>query len=165
MAELKCTECGRVVPEGATICPYDANRIGRPRAAPGLQPSDPPPPATAGVDPFAELALGVELSVHGQGGQRIVSLRTGDRLEIGRDAGPLADLCSDNVSGRHAELRVGDDCVEITDTGTDRRGSTNGTFVDGERLAPNVPARLTDGSVVECGADPPLRLRIRVVSA
>jgi len=34
----------------------------------------------------------------------------------------------------HAGINVDLGCIEIRDTGRDRRGSTNGTYVDGERI-------------------------------
>jgi pSer/pThr/pTyr-binding forkhead associated (FHA) protein len=112
------------------------------------------------VDPFAVRTLAVDLAVTSDLGQRTIRLQSGDRLQIGREVGPLADLCTDNVSGDHAEINVGAGCVEIRDTGRDRRGSTNGTFVDGERVQPNVAVQIQDGTVVTCGTEPPLTIRV-----
>ncbi len=62
---------------------------------------------------------------------------------IGRvDAGILLD--DDEVSRYHAIVRVGDGGADITDL-----GSTNGTFVDGRRLAGR--AQLVDGSLIRVG--------------
>lgn len=163
MDDLKCSECGNVVPPTATICPYDGNRIVR--GATRVE-SEPNPlaerSARTGVDPFATSGLAVELAVSSSRGARSVHLRTGDRLEIGRESGPLTDLCTDNLSAHHAEITVGSDCVEIRDTGRNLAGSTNGTFLNGDRLRPNDPTQLIDGSVVTCGADPPLTIRVSV---
>ena len=46
-----------------------------------------------------------------------------------------------NVSRRHAELRVSEGALWIVDL-----GSTNGTFVNDTRLAPNQPVRLANGA-------------------
>jgi len=166
MDDVRCSECGRAVAPTATICPYDGNRIER-RSTP-VQ-SEPTPSAEqhprTGADPFASGGLAVELVVSGKRGERSVLLRTGDRLEIGREVGPLTDLCTDNLSARHAEVTVGPDCVEIRDTGRNLAGSTNGTYLDGERLPPNTPTPLLDGSVVTCGTDPPLTIRVSVTHA
>jgi pSer/pThr/pTyr-binding forkhead associated (FHA) protein len=71
---------------------------------------------------------------------------------IGRlDAGIRLD--DDEVSRYHAIIRVGDGAADITDL-----GSTNGTFVDGQRLTGR--ARLTDGSLIRVG-----RTELRVVKA
>jgi len=163
---VRCSECGNAVPLTATICPYDGNRIER--AATRVEPAPTPhaeqrPPA--GDDPFAAAGLAVDLVVSSSRGERSVVLRTGDRLEIGREIGPLTDLCTDNVSAHHAEITVGSDCVEIRDTGRNLAGSTNGTYLNGERLPPNAPTRLVDGSVVTCGTDPPLTIGVTVTEA
>jgi pSer/pThr/pTyr-binding forkhead associated (FHA) protein len=105
-------------------------------------------------------ALTVDLAIASDLGQRTVRLQSGDRLQIGREVGPLTDHCTDNVSGDHAEINVGSDCIEVRDTGRDGRGSTNGTFVDGERIQPNVATRLQDGAVVTCGTEPPLTISV-----
>lgn len=156
MGDVTCSECGNVVPPTATICPFCGNRIER--ASSPADGGGRPAPAGTGADPFATQTLVVELAVTSDRGQRTVRLQSGDRLQVGREIGPLTDLCTDNVSGDHAEINVGSDCVEIRDTGRDRRGSTNGTYVDGERLQPNVATRLQDGALITCGTDPPLTM-------
>ena len=71
---------------------------------------------------------------------------------IGRvDAGILLD--DDEVSRYHAIVRVGDGGADITDL-----GSTNGTFVDGQRLTGR--AQLVDGSLIRVG-----QTELRVVKA
>ena len=71
----------------------------------------------------------------------------GDRVTIGRDPGSDLVLDDANVSRLHAELRVAGGVVELRDL-----GSTNGTFVNGRRVA---HARLEVGSDVRIG---PFRL-------
>jgi ribosomal protein L40E len=158
MGDVICSECGNVAPPKATICPICGNRIERvvsPKSA-GPQPGH----AGTGSDPFAVRTLAVDLAVTSDLGQRTIRLQSGDRLQIGREVGPLTDLCTDNVSGDHAEINVGAGCIEIRDTGRDRRGSTNGTYVDGERIQPSVAVQLQDGAVISCGSDPPLTIRV-----
>lgn len=158
MGDVICSECGNVAPPKATICPICGNRIERPATPKGGGPQT--GPAGTGTDPFAVQTLAVDLAVTSDLGQRTVRLQTGDRLQIGREVGPLTDLCTDNVSGDHAEINVGSGCIEIRDTGRDRRGSTNGTYVDGERIQPNVAVQLQDGTFITCGTDPPLTIRV-----
>jgi hypothetical protein len=158
MGELTCSECGIVAPPKATICPICGNRIERPAPLDGG--GGKPGPAGTGSDPFAVRTIAADLSVTSVLGQRTVQLQRGDRLQIGREVGPLTDLCTDNVSGDHAEINVGSDCIAVRDTGRDRRGSTNGTYVNGERIQPNVAVQLQDGAVITCGTDPPLTIRV-----
>jgi molecular chaperone DnaK (HSP70) len=65
---------------------------------------------------------------------------------VGR--GEENDLCLDDVkaSRLHAELRVTGDKLEVVDL-----GSTNGTFLNRERLAPNLPRALTPGDELHFG--------------
>jgi pSer/pThr/pTyr-binding forkhead associated (FHA) protein len=173
--EVRCARCGRVVPPGVANCPKDGMRIERtepepaapapppPTSAPSApevpQPIPPPPPA-AGRRLIP--ALTVDLLVSSPRGERPIQLDSGDTLDIGRDVGPLTDLCTDNVSGRHARVRVGDDEVVIEDVGSDGHGSTNGTYVNGSRLPANRPTPLPDGAVVTCGTKPPLTISVKV---
>ena len=88
---------------------------------------------------------------------------TGERFDksvvtVGRDA--TSDLRFDpqselDVSTRHAELRNADGVWTIHD-----QGSTNGTFVNGERVGESY--RLSEGDVVSFGANGP-RVEVRGV--
>jgi hypothetical protein len=74
-------------------------------------------------------------------------------LVVGREPPTPATLASrlereySNISRRHAELRIADGAVWIVDL-----GSTNGTFVNDTRLAPNQPVRLVNGARVRFAA-------------
>lgn len=164
MEELKCPRCKRPVTAEVRRCDYCG---GRQPVRKVVTPEQPPAGGT-GADPYAESAesiVSVQLAVSSPNGSRSVPLGVGDLIEIGTERGPLVDLCTDNISRRHAELRVGQTSVEVTDRGTDDTGSTNGTFVDGVRLPPMQPTIVSDGSVVTCGADPPLTIRIAIVGS
>jgi ABC-type multidrug transport system ATPase subunit/pSer/pThr/pTyr-binding forkhead associated (FHA) protein len=65
---------------------------------------------------------------------------------IGRSSAANIVLADGNVSKLHAELRQEGDAWLVTDL-----NSTNGTFLGGQRLAPNLPARITSGSVLRVG--------------
>lgn len=59
---------------------------------------------------------------------------------LGRDpaASPLAELCAshDNISRAHAELQLIDGRVHVRDGTSSRPASTNGTFLNGQRVGP-----------------------------
>jgi hypothetical protein len=82
-----------------------------------------------------------------------VDVPAGTSVILGRD--PAQSLVAaafgqyDNVSRRHATVMVDDGGrAMIRD-----EGSTNGTFVNGERLPPGAEARLVDGDQIRLAAD------------
>lgn len=82
-----------------------------------------------------------------------VDVPAGTSLVLGRDPGEslvaAAFIQYDNVSRRHATVTVSD-AGEAT-IRDDR--STNGTFINGDRVLPGTEARLKDGDRVRLGAD------------
>jgi phage tail-like protein len=81
-------------------------------------------------------------------------------ITIGRQAGNSLVLESQLISRKHAQIETTAGGSQVTDL-----GSANGTLVNGERLAPNVPMALAHGAVIEVG---PFRLayeQIRVAPA
>lgn len=103
-------------------------------------------PALAAVEPWplAYLMLG----------KQEYSLQPGDNL-LGRAEDCLVVLPSPRVSRRHARVRVAGGRATVEDL-----GSTNGTFVSGQRVAQ--PRELRDGDEILVG---PSVLRFRAVSA
>jgi len=87
---------------------------------------------------------------------RRIDLEIGDDLLIGRKDNargifPDVDLGLDGgydagVSRRHAILSYGGGVYRVEDL-----GSANGTFVNGQRLDPQSPARLDNGDELKCG--------------
>ena len=82
-----------------------------------------------------------------------VDVPAGTSLVLGRDPGEslvaAAFAANENVSRRHATVTVSD-----TGEATIRdEHSTNGTFVNGDRVLPGSDVRLTDGDNVRLGAD------------
>jgi pSer/pThr/pTyr-binding forkhead associated (FHA) protein len=67
----------------------------------------------------------------------------------------MADECGDNISFHHAEIYVNEHGTFIEDT-----NSTNGTFVDGERISPRRPRAIRSSSSVQLGSAPALRLTV-----
>ena len=68
---------------------------------------------------------------------------TGEALVIGRMASVNIPIDDENVSRRHAEILLKDDCVKIRDL-----DSTNGTFVNSQRVHEAV---LSDGDLILIG--------------
>jgi pSer/pThr/pTyr-binding forkhead associated (FHA) protein len=82
-----------------------------------------------------------------------VDVPAGTSLVLGRDPGEslvaAAFASYENVSRRHATITVSD-----TGHATIRdEHSTNGTFVNGDRVLPGTDVRITDGDRVRLGAD------------
>ncbi len=82
-----------------------------------------------------------------------VEVPAGTSLLLGRD--PAESLVAaafagyENVSRRHATVTMDDDGhASIRD-----ENSTNGTFVNGDRVLPGINVRLADGDVVRLAAD------------
>ncbi len=82
-----------------------------------------------------------------------VEVPAGTSILLGRD--PAESLVAaafdgcENVSRRHAMIMVDDSGhATIRD-----EGSTNGTFVNGDRLLPGIDVRLVDGDTVRLAAD------------
>ena len=82
-----------------------------------------------------------------------VDVPAGTSLVLGRDPGESLVAAAfaryENVSRRHATVTMDDDGhASIRD-----ENSTNGTFVNGDRVLPGVAVRLADGDVVRLAAD------------
>jgi pSer/pThr/pTyr-binding forkhead associated (FHA) protein len=82
-----------------------------------------------------------------------LKISVGQHLILGRDAGqsPAASTFTqyDNVSRKHATVWL--DAGGVAKVRDER--STNGTFVNGERLSPGVEAFLQDGDQLRLAAD------------
>lgn len=83
-------------------------------------------------------------------------LSTESPIVVGRETGVGASLkLPDNVSTTHAVIRAAaDGVVTITDIGSQGRGSTNGTFVNGVKILANEPTIVAPGDRVELGQAP-----------
>ncbi|MCO5171397.1 MAG: FHA domain-containing protein [Planctomycetes bacterium] len=86
-----------------------------------------------------------EVSLHPLG--RLVTV-------IGRDPRCDVVVVDRSVSAEHARIAWRDGAPEVEDL-----GSKNGTFIDGERLAPNAPRKLPPEARLELGAVPCLFVR------
>ncbi|MEO1550404.1 MAG: FHA domain-containing protein, partial [Pseudomonadota bacterium] len=65
---------------------------------------------------------------------------------LGRDASADVTIEGSKVSREHARLSLVDRKLTLTDL-----GSTNGTMIDGKRLAAHQPTQINSKSVIELG--------------
>ena len=152
MATVSCRDCGSAVGAGDKTCGFCGSALPRTRAVPAANPAA--AGSAADGDPFAR-AISARLRLPTG---RVITLEAGDRLVVGRGPdSPLADVCTDNISHDHAFFVVRDDGVYLQDT-----RSTNGTFVNGNRLEPCREYRLPGSSAVTFASDPPLRIGVEV---
>jgi hypothetical protein len=151
MATLTCPNCAaRVMPEDLICFKCGAN-------LPRLQSSDETPAPTTVMQEYlrpehrpATISPAVLRLSFPTGN---VEVPAGTSLLLGRD--PAESLVAaafaayENVSRRHATVIVDDDGhASIRD-----ENSTNGTFVNGDRVLPGIAVRLADGDVVRLAAD------------
>jgi pSer/pThr/pTyr-binding forkhead associated (FHA) protein len=151
MVALTCPTCAAEVKPDDLICFTCGANL--PRRQPD---DDPPPPATImqeflrreeGTGPISATVLRLAFPTGN------VEVPAGTSLLLGRD--PAESLVAaafsrfDNVSRRHATVTVDDaGYATIRD-----EQSTNGTFVNGDRVLPGSAVRLADGDIVRLGAD------------
>jgi hypothetical protein len=105
--------------------------------------ASPPMPATEVTTAVVHLKL---VSMHGDGADLTATLVAGGPdVILGRSSG--ADLVANDreVSGRHCALRTDQDGVSVI---IEDLGSTNGTFVNGQRVD---RAALADGTILRTG--------------
>ena len=159
---VSCPHCGRQHRASATRCLKTGAMMPRPArpTAESAAGPDPRPDGTSrsGPDPFAHLqrssADGCLVLRLPDGGTIVLS--TVAPVVLGRDQiSPIAEICGDNVSWRHAEVVSRADGPVLTDL-----RSTNGTYVNGRPLPPGEQRGLRAGDVVQLANDPPLRLTV-----
>jgi pSer/pThr/pTyr-binding forkhead associated (FHA) protein len=86
-------------------------------------------------------------TIKGTDQEKQLEFSPGGRRSVGRAASSDLVLDNDSVSKMHASLSIGDDGVlSVADT-----GSTNGTFINGQRIAYGKAVALVDGDVLKFG--------------
>ncbi len=75
------------------------------------------------------------------------------RLRLGRADGNGIVFADKSVSRQHATIVCAQHRCAIEDVGTEGKGSTNGTAVNGKSLAPRQPFALRKGDVISLGPD------------
>ena len=86
-----------------------------------------------------------QLQISGPSGEQTIEL-SGETAVIGRQAGAEIQLEHKLISRRHASFTCTDTDCTITDL-----KSSNGTKINGKKLAPNQPQSLADGDIIEIG--------------
>jgi len=130
LAPAVCPHCGTAIPDRSMLaCPACRQRL----------------PRSSG--PISPVVLRLSFPTGN------VEVPAGTSLVLGRDPGEslvaAAFLEYENVSRRHATVTVSD-----TGDATIRdEQSTNGTFINGDRVLPGTEARLRDGDRVRLAAD------------
>ena len=87
-----------------------------------------------------------QLTIEGPQGTQVITLRQG-QTTVGRQAGNDLLLDDQKISRQHAIILCIENGCQITDL-----DSSNGTYVDGEKLLPNIASALIPGSVVKMGS-------------
>jgi FHA domain len=152
MVTLTCPACAAEVKPDDLICLTCGANLPRAQAAD----DDPPPPATVMQEYLqreerARTISSTVLRLAFPTGN--VEVPAGTSLLLGRD--PAESLVAaafagyENVSRRHATVTV-DDAGHAT---IRDEHSTNGTFVNGDRVLPGTAVRLADGDQVRLAAD------------
>jgi len=130
LAPAACPHCGAAIPDRSMLaCPACSRRL----------------PRSSG--PISAVVLRLSFPTGN------VDVPAGTSLVLGRDPGEslvaAAFFQYENVSRRHATVAVSD-----TGEATIRdEQSTNGTFINGDRVLPGTEARLRDGDRVRLAAD------------
>jgi phage tail-like protein len=87
-----------------------------------------------------------QLVIEGPQGSKVFTLRMGT-TSVGRQEGNDLRLDDQKVSRQHATIHCTDNGCQITDL-----NSSNGTYVDGEKLLPTIASALIPGSTVKIGS-------------
>jgi len=152
---LFCVQCGTYLPSGGPL---------RTEPLPEQEDGRPARPSLNGAD-FAERERSIRIEVTVQQTGRTMMLSADREILVGRlDAAhgifPEMDMTTDDgleqgVSRRHARIytREGTCFVEDLD-------STNGTFLNGERITPYLPYAFHDGDALTFGT---LKLDVRIL--
>jgi hypothetical protein len=154
---LFCLQCGTYLPSGGPL---------RTEPLPEQVDGDPAEPHRVGMEQ-EEASKMVQFNVVVQNTRRTVSLSADREIVVGRlDAAhgifPELDMTPDSgleggVSRRHARIYVREGVCFIEDL-----DSTNGTFLNGERITPYLPYAFQDGDVLTFGT---LRLEFNILTA
>ncbi len=143
LPERLCPECGVPLEPNQRFCRNCGAKL-TPVSAPEVA-----PPAPARVSQSAPTVRGVILPPPARlrvasGAQSGQEFAVGAQLTVGREADNDVALLDPKVSRHHALIRRDGERFVLADL-----GSSNGTFVNGERIA--APAALEDGDVIVIG--------------
>ena len=106
-------------------------------------------PADGGTAPlYADSIYEGKYALKEKDGEGLFPVRS--CLRVGRDP-KYADLIPEGnttISGKHAELVEKGGVLLVKDTGTSGQGSQNGTFVNGNRIPPNISVEVMAGDLI-----------------
>lgn len=156
-----CTDCGTSNQEGLLFCQdcgasLEPEFSGQPTMPTRRAPFDPDEASAKGTWGSARFSSGTSIIVHIRNAAEPMTLQPQKRILFGRsdknsDVKPDVDLSTYNalekgVSRQHAALEISEDTLMLVDV-----GSSNGTFLNGQRLSANQPRVLRDGDEVRFG--------------
>lgn len=140
-SSFACPQCGFALRPGARFCPECGYKIGTFGAS--ASDSKPADGGTRLLEPSDEK---VRVIVRWMGGDTKSFDFIKSVLLVGRAPGNDVVINHPSVSGRHLSMSRQQEKFFITDL-----GSTNGTLVNGQKIAPNTPQRLNLGDVLRIG--------------
>jgi len=158
---IKCTNCGEANREGILFCDTCGYSLTDkttgdatiPTMKLGSGEDDSTAKATWGAARFRQ---GASIIIHVRDADEPLTVAPSERLIFGRSdtnstVTPDVDFAEygaveKGVSRQHAALEVNEDTLMLLDV-----GSSNGTYLNGQRLLPNQPRVLRDGDEVRLG--------------
>jgi len=157
---LKCPSCGQENFEGTLFCEqcgYDLGElVGDMTIRTRTLVNDPADMTARATWGTAQFHSGSTIILHVRDAAEPLMIEPARRLIFGRSdentsTRPDVDLSQfggheKGVSRQHAVLEINEDTLILMDT-----GSSNGTYLNGQRLAPNQPRVLRDGDEVRFG--------------
>ncbi|GAB5491397.1 MAG: FHA domain-containing protein [Phototrophicaceae bacterium] len=157
---IKCTNCGEGNREGilfCDVCGYGLTSVATGQATIATKRiNDTDANIAKATWGAARFKQGSEIIIHVRDAEAPVTVEPAQRLIFGRSdvnstVKPDIDFASygaieKGVSRQHAALEVNEDTLMILDV-----GSSNGTYLNGQRLLPNQPRVLRDGDEVRLG--------------
>lgn len=158
---IKCTNCGEGNREGmlfCDVCGYSLTRATQGQATIPTKRIDNDSDANIAKATWgaARFKQGSAIIIHVRDADEPVTVEPAQRVIFGRSddnstVKPDVDFASygaieKGVSRQHAALEVNEDTLMLLDV-----GSSNGTYLNGQRLLPNQPRVLRDGDEVRLG--------------
>jgi hypothetical protein len=94
----------------------------------------------------------VELSPE-EYGLPVIKLKDFETITVGRERSNEISIENQYLSSKHIDIYAQSGEIFVTDLGTNDRGSTNGTYIDGKKLTPSHPTKLNRGERLILGSE------------
>lgn len=158
---IKCTNCGETNREGILFCDTCGNSLTDASSGQATIPTrrienDPEDSSAKATWGAARFRQGGSIIIHVRDADEPLTVEPSSRVVFGRSdtsspVKPDVDFAKygaieKGVSRQHAALEVNEDTLMLLDV-----GSSNGTYLNGQRLLPNQPRVLRDGDEVRLG--------------